>query len=78
MTTLRLRLFTLNARGSAADLVALLRIVRQHDVDVLAVQKLTPRMVSQLAAVGLTRVLSFSHLDPRPDRQALDCGRAGR
>ena len=65
-TTLRLRLFTLNARGGAADPAAVLRILRQHDVDVLAVQELTPAMVSRLAAAGLTQVLPFSHLDARP------------
>jgi endonuclease/exonuclease/phosphatase family metal-dependent hydrolase len=35
-------------------------------VDVLAVQELTPRMVSRLAAAGLGQLLPFSHLDPRP------------
>ena len=37
-----------------------------HNVDVLAVQELTPRMVSRLAAAGLAQLLPFSHLDPRP------------
>ena len=68
-TTFRLRLFTLNAKGGAADPAAILRILRQHDVDVLAVQELTPPMVSRLAAAGLTQVLPFSHLDPRPGRR---------
>jgi endonuclease/exonuclease/phosphatase (EEP) superfamily protein YafD len=66
VTTLRLRLFTVNARGGAADPAALIRILQQHDVDVLAVQELTPRMVTRLAAAGLAEVLPFSHLDPRP------------
>jgi len=65
-TTLRLRLFTVNAKGGAADPTAILRILRQHDVDLLAVQELTPPMVSRLTAAGLTQVLPFSHLDPRP------------
>ena len=65
-TTLRLRLVTVNAKGGAADPAALLRILRQHDVDVLAVQELTPSMVTRLTAAGLTQVLPFSHLDPRP------------
>ena len=64
--TLRLRLFTVNAECGAADPAAVLRILRQHDVDVLAVQELTPRMVDRLAAAGLAQVLPFSHLDPRP------------
>ena len=65
-TTLRLRLFTVNARGGAADPAALLHILRRHGVDVLAVQELTPHMVSRLVAAGLTQLLPFSHLDPRP------------
>jgi endonuclease/exonuclease/phosphatase family metal-dependent hydrolase len=64
--TLRLRLFTVNAKGGAADPAAILRILRKHDVDVLAVQELTPPMVTRLAAAGLTQLLPFSHLDPRP------------
>lgn len=65
-TTLRLRLFTVNARGGAADPAALLHILQRHNVDVLAVQELTPHMVSRLTAAGLTQLLPFSHLDPRP------------
>jgi endonuclease/exonuclease/phosphatase (EEP) superfamily protein YafD len=69
VTTLRLRLFTLNARHGRADPAALLRILHEHDVDVLAVQELTPTMVGLLDAVGLPQVLPFSHLDPRPGRR---------
>jgi endonuclease/exonuclease/phosphatase family metal-dependent hydrolase len=65
-TTLRLRLLTVNAKDGRADPAALLRILRQHDVDLLAVQELTPPMVSRLTAARLTQVLPFSHLDPRP------------
>jgi endonuclease/exonuclease/phosphatase family metal-dependent hydrolase len=65
-TTLRLRLFTLNAKGGGADSAVILRILQQYEVDVLAVQELTPPMVTRLAAAGLTRVLPFSHLDLRP------------
>ena len=66
LTLVRLRLLTVNARGGAADPAALLRTVRTHNVDVLAVQELTPHMVSRLAAAGLGQLLPFSHLDPRP------------
>ena len=66
MTTLRLRLFTVNALLGTADPAALLRILQQHSVDVLVVQELTPVMVTRLTAAGLTDVLPFSHLDPRP------------
>ena len=69
LTTARLRLLTVNARGGAADPVALLRTLRRHNVDVLAVQELTPQMVRRLAAVGLAQLLPFSHLDPRPGSQ---------
>jgi endonuclease/exonuclease/phosphatase (EEP) superfamily protein YafD len=62
----RLRLFTINVLGGAADPAAILRILHSHHVDVLAVQELTPRMVSRLEAAGLERLLPFSHLDPRP------------
>jgi endonuclease/exonuclease/phosphatase (EEP) superfamily protein YafD len=65
-TTVSLRLLTINARGGAADPAALLRILQSHNVDVLAVQELTPHMVSRLAAAGLGQLLPFSHLDPRP------------
>jgi endonuclease/exonuclease/phosphatase (EEP) superfamily protein YafD len=64
--TLRLRLFSLNAKGGRADPAVILRILREHSVDVLAVQELTPPMVSWLTAAGLTQMLPFSHLDPRP------------
>jgi len=65
-SALSLRLLTINVQGGRADPAALLRALRSHDVDVLAVQELTPRMVSRLAAAGLKELLPFSHLDPRP------------
>jgi len=66
LAMVRLRLLTVNAWGGAADPAALLRTVRTHNVDVLAVQELTPHMVRRLAAAGLAQLLPFSHLDPRP------------
>ena len=66
LTLVRLRLLTVNAQGGAADPVALLRALRWHNVDVLAVQELTPQIVRRLAAAGLAQLLPFSHLDPRP------------
>jgi endonuclease/exonuclease/phosphatase family metal-dependent hydrolase len=68
-TTLRLRLFTLNAKVGAADSAVILRILQQYEVDVLAIQELTPPMMIRLAAAGLTRVLPFSHLDLRSGGQ---------
>ena len=66
LTMVKLRMLTVNARGGAADPAALLRTLRTHSVDVLAVQELTPHMVSRLAAAGLGQLLPFSHLDLRP------------
>ena len=64
-TTLRLRLFTVNARGGAADPAALLHILQRHNVDVLAVQELTPHMVSRLTAAGPHAIASiFSSRSP--------------
>ena len=65
-TTFGLRLFTLNAGSGAADPTAIVRILRRHDVDVLAVQELTAPMVARLAAAGLSQVLPFCHVDPQP------------
>jgi len=65
-TTLRLRLFSVNAKVGRADPSTLLRILQKHGVDVLAVQELTPHMVAGLTAAGLTQVLPFSHLELRP------------
>jgi endonuclease/exonuclease/phosphatase (EEP) superfamily protein YafD len=62
----RVRLLNVNAQGGAADPAAILGILQSHDVDVLAVQELTPHMVSRLEAAGLAQLLPFSHLDPRP------------
>ena len=67
LTTVRLRLLTVNAQRGAADPAALLGTLRRHNVDVLAVQELTPHMASRVAAAGLAQVLPFSHLDPRPE-----------
>jgi endonuclease/exonuclease/phosphatase (EEP) superfamily protein YafD len=67
-TTVRLRLLTLNARHGQADPAAILRALQRHDVDVLAVQELTPQMVSRLMAAGLPQLLPFSHLDIQPGR----------
>jgi len=64
--SVRLRVLTVNVQGGAADPAAVLRLVQQHNVDVLALQELTPGMVSRLAAAGLGELLPFSHLDPRP------------
>jgi endonuclease/exonuclease/phosphatase family metal-dependent hydrolase len=60
------RLLSVNVLGGSASPAAVVRLVREHDVDVLAVQELTPALVRRLDAAGLPGLLPFSHLDPRP------------
>lgn len=62
---LTFRVFTVNVRGGWGDPGEVLRTVRRHGVDVLAVQELTPAMLSRLVEVGLGEVLPSAHLDPR-------------
>ena len=63
---LTVRVLTLNVEGGSADPAAVLRSLRRHQVDVLAVQELTPGTVRRLAEAGLADLLPFCHLDPRP------------
>jgi len=63
---LTLRVLTLNVQGGLADPTAVLRALRRHRADVLAIQELTPGTVRQLADAGVTGRLPFCHLDPRP------------
>ena len=61
-----IRFLTVNVLGGHADPAAVVRLVREHDVDVLAIQELTPQMVRKLKDADLPGLLPFSHLDPRP------------
>jgi endonuclease/exonuclease/phosphatase (EEP) superfamily protein YafD len=63
---LTLRVLTLNLLSGSADPAAVVRNLREHRVDVLFAQELTPGMVTRLADAGLGGLLPFSHLDPRP------------
>ena len=65
--TSTMRVLTLNSRGGSAEPAALLAALREHAVDVLAVQELTWDMVRRLDDAGLAGLLPHSHLDPRPD-----------
>ena len=65
--TVTVRVLTLNSRGGSADPAALLAVLRQHAVDVLAVQELTWDLVHRLDEAGLGGLLPHTHLDPRPD-----------
>jgi endonuclease/exonuclease/phosphatase (EEP) superfamily protein YafD len=64
--SMTIRVLTLNSRGGSADPGALLAVLRQHQVDVLAIQELTWDMVHRLDEAGLASVLPHAHLDPRP------------
>ena len=65
--TITVRVLTLNSRGGSADAAALLAVLRQHAVDVLAVQELTWDLVHRLDEAGLGGLLPNTHLDPRAD-----------
>ena len=60
------RMLTLNAQGGRADQAAVVAAVRRHRADLLAVQELTPDLVTRLGLAGLGDELPHSRLDPRP------------
>ena len=59
-------MLTLNVKGGRADPGAVLRSLRQHEVDILAVQEMTADWLRAMQQAGVTEVLPFSHADPRP------------
>jgi endonuclease/exonuclease/phosphatase (EEP) superfamily protein YafD len=63
---LTIRFLTVNVLGGRADPDAVVRLVREHDVGVLAVQELTADMARKLKDADLPGQLPFSHADPRP------------
>jgi len=63
---LPLRILTLNTMKGSADPAAIVRELERHQVDVLAIQELTPEMAQRLADAGVTGLLPFCHVDPRP------------
>ncbi len=63
---------TLNLRFGMADPDAVVRLVRERGVDVLATQELTDEGVRRLQAAGLERVLPYAEL--RAFRAADGCG----
>jgi len=60
------RLLTLNAQGGRASADIIVRRVRDHLVDVLAVQELTPDLARRLAAAGLCELLPFKRVHEHP------------
>ena len=59
------RLLTVNAQAGNASAEAIVRSVRDHLADVLAVQELTPDLACRLAAAGLGELLPFSEVHAR-------------
>jgi endonuclease/exonuclease/phosphatase (EEP) superfamily protein YafD len=65
-STLTLRVLTLNVKKGSAEPAVIVSELRRHQVDVLAVQELTPEFARRLEDAGVTRLLPFCQLDPRP------------
>jgi endonuclease/exonuclease/phosphatase (EEP) superfamily protein YafD len=61
-----LRILTLNALLGNANPTAVVSAVRRYEVDVVAIQELTPKMVRRLAGAGMLELLPSAHADPRP------------
>jgi endonuclease/exonuclease/phosphatase (EEP) superfamily protein YafD len=59
-----LRVLTANLLAGAGDAETLVRLVRQHEVDVLAVQEFTPEAATRLDAHGLAELLPHRQLNP--------------
>jgi Endonuclease/Exonuclease/phosphatase family len=55
-----LTVLTVNAEYGGADAEQILAAVREHDVDVLSVVELTPRLVASLEAAGIDELLPHS------------------
>lgn len=65
----RLRIATLSLRRGLVPPGSVLDLVERHDVDVLAVQELTPRAEADLRAAGIGKLLPSAHVLPaRPGR----------
>jgi endonuclease/exonuclease/phosphatase (EEP) superfamily protein YafD len=64
---------TANLKFGEADAATVVRLVREHHVDVLATEELTPQAVAGLRAAGLERELPHSVLldEPGPDGSGL-------
>jgi endonuclease/exonuclease/phosphatase family metal-dependent hydrolase len=60
----RLRIATVSLRVGLVAAEPVLELVRRHDVDVVAVQELTPNSEHRLRAAGLDALLPHSHVLP--------------
>ncbi|MGW6918610.1 endonuclease/exonuclease/phosphatase family protein [Kitasatospora sp. NPDC054939] len=63
----RLRVATSNAYVGRVDAAALVRLVREQRVDVLAVEELTPGRVRALDAAGLAELMPYREVRPGRD-----------
>ena len=60
----RLRIATVSLRKGLVPAGPVVELVRRHDVDLLAVQELTPEAEAHLRAAGLDRLLPHAHVLP--------------
>jgi endonuclease/exonuclease/phosphatase (EEP) superfamily protein YafD len=65
-TTGPMRVLTVNIKGGRADPDTVLDCLRQHRVDILAVQEMTAEWLLAVQQAGVTGLLPFGHADPRP------------
>lgn len=63
----RLVVATANLKVGGGDAQAVVAMVRDHRVDVLALEELTPGAVARLQAAGLDSLLPYSFVRPAPD-----------
>ncbi len=63
-TGLAMHVLTSNLLAGGADAATVVRLVRDNDVAVLAVQEFTQQAADRLAAAGLTALLPYSSLGP--------------
>lgn len=66
MDAVVLRFLSLNAYVGRADPEAVIRAVRRLSPDVFVIQEITPQLTDSLANAGLSDLLPFSCLEPRP------------
>ena len=66
-TGVRIQVLTSNVLAGGADPETLVRLVRDHDVSVLALQEFTPAMQSRLTAAGMDSLLPHTSLAAEHD-----------
>ncbi len=66
-----LRVATANLTYGQADAESVVAMVREHSIDVLAVQELTPAEVEALSAAGLDEVMPYSAIEPERGYQGV-------